>query len=148
MFARQTIRLDGRYEFTDVPAAPGDAIPVEVAVYEFGDNGTPLRVDQTYSQASNLQLPAGAQAHYLGAGSNGFLIDDKRIGNGSAGFYQFRRGLSERFTGDLIIQSVDGRTQSVIGVGKAVCRRQTQQTLIEILQPARQARAHGRERRR
>jgi hypothetical protein len=115
VFARQTIRLDGRYEFTDVPAAPGDAIPVEVAVYEFGDNGTPLRVDQTYSQASNLQLPAGAQAHYLGAGSNGFLIDDKRIGNGSAGFYQFRRGLSERFTGDLIIQSVDGRTQSVIG---------------------------------
>lgn len=115
VFARQTIRLDGRYEFTDVPAAPGDAIPVEVAVYEFGDNGTPLRVDQSYSQASNLQLAAGTQAHYFGAGSNGFLIDNQRIGEGSAAFYQFRRGLSERFTADLILQSVDGRGQSVVG---------------------------------
>jgi hypothetical protein len=115
VFARQTIRLDGRYEFTDVPAAPGDAIPVEVAVYEFGDNGTPLRVDQTYSQASNLQLAAGAQAHYFGAGTNGFLLDKERVGDGSAAFYQYRRGISERFTGDLIVQTVDGRTQSVVG---------------------------------
>ncbi|MCQ4164877.1 carboxypeptidase-like regulatory domain-containing protein [Tahibacter harae] len=115
VFARQTIRLDGRYEFTDVPAAPGDAIPVEVAVYEFGDNGTPLRVDQTYSQAGNLQLTAGAQAHYFGAGANGFLLDKDRLGAGNAAFYQYRRGLSERFTGDFIVQSVDGRSQSVAG---------------------------------
>ncbi|HJU38085.1 MAG TPA: hypothetical protein VJ724_00835, partial [Tahibacter sp.] len=112
---RQTIRLDGRYEFRDVPAAPGDAIPIEVAVYAFGETGTPLRVDQTYSQAGNLQLPAGVNVNYAGVGANGFLLDDERSGSGSTAFYQFRRGVTERVTAEAIVQSVGGRRQSVAG---------------------------------
>jgi hypothetical protein len=112
---RQTIRLDGRYEFRDVPAAPGDAIPIEVAVYAFGETGTPLRVDQTYSQAGNLQLPEGVNVHYVGLGSNGFLLDDNRSGTGGAGFYQFRRGFTDRVTAEAIVQSIGGRRQTVAG---------------------------------
>ena len=112
---RQTIRLDGHYEFRDVPAAPGDAVPIEVAVYAFGETGTPLRVDQTYSQAGNLQLPKGVNVQYAGAGANGFLLDADRNGRGNAAFYQFRRGFTDRVTAEAIVQSVDGRQQTVVG---------------------------------
>lgn len=112
---RQTIRLDGRYEFRDVPAAPGDAIPIEVAVYAFGETGTPLRVDQTYSQAGNLQLPQGVTVNYAGAGANGFLLDTTRNGSGGAGFYQFRHGFTDRITGEAIVQSIGSRRQTVAG---------------------------------
>ncbi|UXI67406.1 carboxypeptidase regulatory-like domain-containing protein [Tahibacter amnicola] len=115
VLARQTIRLDGRYEFRDVPASPGDAIPIEVAVYAFGETGTPLRVDETYSQAGNLQLPKGTTVHFAGAGVNGFVLDANRQGHGNAAFYQFRGGLSNRITAEGVVQSLDGHVQSSVG---------------------------------
>ena len=115
---KRPIQLDGRYEFRNVPAQPGDSLRVEVAVYAFGRPGTPVRVDEYYSQAGNLQLPAGVAVHYAGAGRAGNPLREggDSLGTGGAGFYQYRQGISDRVTLDLIAQDIDGASTAVGGV--------------------------------
>ncbi|MEZ5520803.1 MAG: hypothetical protein R3F08_04935 [Dokdonella sp.] len=112
---RQTIGLDGRYEFRNVPASPVNAIRLEVAIYEFRDIAVPTRVDRAYSQASNLQLPEGTWVSFAGAGLNGRRLDPNDPSTGSAGFYQFRYGVSSALTVDAVVQGVDGRHFGSLG---------------------------------
>lgn len=108
VLVRQTIGLDGQYEFRNVPAAPGDAVRLEVAIYEFRDVDVPIRVDRVYSQASNLQLPEGTLVSFVGAGLDGRRLDPNDHTGGSAGFYQFRYGVSSMLTLDAVVEDIAG----------------------------------------
>lgn len=117
---RQTIGLDGRYEFRNVPAAPGDTVRLEVAIYPFRDVDVPIRVDRVYSQAGNLQLPEGTWLSYLGAGANGRRLDPNDGSVGSGGFYQFRYGLSSALTVDAAIEDVAGHGYGSLGAAASL----------------------------
>ena len=117
---RQTIGLDGRYEFRNVPASTVNAIRLEVAIYEFRDVGVPMRIDRVYAQASNLQLPEGTWVSYAGAGLNGRRLDSLDTAGGSAGFYQFRYGLSPALTVDAVIQGIDGNRYGSVGAAASL----------------------------
>ncbi|HZP65077.1 MAG TPA: hypothetical protein VFB32_02100 [Rudaea sp.] len=117
---RQTIGLDGKYEFRNVPAAPGDAVRLEVAIYEFRDVDVPTRVERVYSQASNLQLPEGTWVSFAGAGLNGRRLDPTDNSGGSAGFYQFRYGVSSSLTLDAVLQDVAGQGYGSAGAAASL----------------------------
>ncbi|MCB1572270.1 MAG: hypothetical protein KDI72_14860, partial [Xanthomonadales bacterium] len=68
-----------------------------------------------YSQASNLQLPEGTWVSFAGAGLNGRRLDPNDPSTGSAGFYQFRYGVSSALTVDAVVQGVDGRHFGSLG---------------------------------
>jgi hypothetical protein len=117
---RQTIGLDGHYEFRNVPASSVNAIRLEVAIYEFRDVNVPTRVDRVYSQASNLQLPEGTWVSFAGAGLNGRRLDPTDSARGSAGFYQFRYGVSSRLTVDAVVQGVDTHRYGSLGAAASL----------------------------
>jgi hypothetical protein len=117
---RQTIGLDGQYQFRNVPASPGDAIRLEVAIYEFRDVDVPTRVDRVYSQASNLQLPEGTWVSFGGAGLNGRRLDSSDDASGGAGFYQFRYGISSALTVDAVVESVNGQRYASAGAAASL----------------------------
>jgi hypothetical protein len=117
---RQTIGLDGQYQFRNVPASPGDAIRLEVAIYEFRDVDVPTRVDRVYSQASNLQLPEGTWVSFGGAGLNGRRLDPTDDASGGAGFYQFRYGVSSALTLDAVVESVNGQRYASAGAAASL----------------------------
>ncbi len=117
---RQTIGLDGRYEFRNVPAAPGDTVRLEVAIYEFRDVDVPTRVDRVYSQASNLQLPEGTWLSFAGAGANGRRLDPTDHSGGSGGFYQFRYGVSSALTVDLAAEGIAGHGYGSAGAAASL----------------------------
>jgi hypothetical protein len=117
---RQTIGLDGRYEFRNVPASPVNAVRLEVAIYEFRDVDVPTRVDRVYAQASNLQLPEDTWVSFAGAGLNGRRFDPNDPARGSAGFYQIRYGVSSRLTLDAVIQGVDGHQYGSLGAAASL----------------------------
>ena len=117
---RQTIGLDGQYQFRNVPASSGDAIRLEVAIYEFRDVDVPTRVDRVYSQASNLQLPEGTWVSFGGAGLNGRRLDPTDDASGGAGFYQFRYGFSSALTLDAVVESVNGQRYASAGAAASL----------------------------
>lgn len=117
---RQTIGLDGQYEFRNVPAAPAEAIRLEVAIYEFRDVDLPTRVDRVYAQASNLQLPQGTWVSFAGAGLNGRRLDPADMTGGGAGFYQFRYGVSSALTVDAVIEGVSGQRYGSAGAAASL----------------------------
>ncbi|MBK6376331.1 MAG: hypothetical protein IPF61_05005 [Xanthomonadales bacterium] len=120
MLMRQTIGLDGRYEFRNVPASPVNAIRLEVAIFEFRDIDVPTRVDRVYSQASNLQLPEGTWVSFAGAGLNGRRLDSSDAARGSAGFYQFRYGVNSSLSVDAVVQGVDDRRYGSLGAAASL----------------------------
>jgi hypothetical protein len=120
MLMRQTIGLDGHYEFRNVPASPVNAIRLEVAIYEFRDVDVPTRVDRVYSQASNLQLPEGTWVSFAGAGLNGRRLDPDDPARGSAGFYQFRYGVSSGLTLDVVVQGIDKHRYGSLGAATSL----------------------------
>lgn len=120
VLVRQTIGLDGQYEFRNVPASTGDAIRLEVAIYEFRDIDVPMRVERVYSQASNLQLPEGTWVSFAGAGFNGRRLDSSDHSDGSAGFYQMRYGVSSGLTLDAVVQGVGGRGYGSVGAAASL----------------------------
>ena len=103
-----------------MPASPVNAIRLEVAIYEFRDIDVPTRVDRVYSQASNLQLPEGTWVSFAGAGLNGRRLDPDDPARGSAGFYQFRYGISSHLTLDAVVQGVDDRRYGSFGAAASL----------------------------
>jgi hypothetical protein len=103
-----------------VPASPVNAIRLEVAIYEFRDVGVPTRIDRVYAQASNLQLPEGTWVSFAGAGLNGRRLDSADSSSGSAGFYQFRYGITSALTLDAVVQGVDGNRYGSIGAAASL----------------------------
>lgn len=116
VFGMALIDLDGRYSFRDVPGRAGAGLPVEVALYEFGRNAVPIRVDNFRSQASALQLPKGSYFHYLGGGALGYPFGNQ-LGSAqeSGAFYQSRVGVTDWLTLDFATQVQDGEQQSALG---------------------------------
>jgi Carboxypeptidase regulatory-like domain len=115
---RQTIALDGRYEFRDVPLVSGGANRVQVVIFDRRELGTPLRVDDVVVQASDLLLPRGGVIHYAGIGRSGNAFDQSQslVDNGGAGFYQVRYGAGDRLTLEMETQRANQINQSVAGV--------------------------------
>ncbi len=111
--ARQVVRLDGYYEFRDV-TLPSPAARVEVLVYDRTATAAPIRTDTYTGQASDRLLPAGAIIHYAGAGLYGNPLSNTDELDGSAGFYHYRHGISDRVSIEAIAQNADSQTYGAI----------------------------------
>ncbi len=110
--ARQAIGLDGIYEFLDVALPSRQLSLVEVLVYERYSQ-VPVAIHQQTQSASDFLLPKGAMIHMGGLGREGNLLRDlldSTEDGGLAGFYQWRYGVSDRFTVEAAVQqSADSR---------------------------------------
>lgn len=113
--ARVPVALDGRYEFRDIPLVRGASTRVDVALYENGSLGAPIRIEDHSGRASDLLLPQGTVLHYLGAGRHGNPLDPDEFRDGSAAFYEARYGLLPGVTLDVAGQHVDGRDTWLAG---------------------------------
>ncbi len=111
--ARQTIGLDGVYEFLDVSLPSRQLSLIEVLVYDRYNPSVPVAIHQQTQSASDFLLPDGAMIHMGGLGREGNLVRDlldSTESGGLAGFYQWRYGLSDRVTVEAAIQqSADSR---------------------------------------
>lgn len=113
--ARLRIPLDGRFEFLDVPVAPGH-VRIEVAVYAPFALGAPQEVLDFSGRASDRLMPEGATLVYAGAGREGNPFDGMVPERGAAGFVTARRGFTGRFTLEAAAQRAEAGDQSVLGV--------------------------------
>lgn len=122
VIARQPIGLDGHYEFRNISPTPSDTGQLQIAIYEFRDMGTPLRVEEVYPEASSLQTPKGTWIQFMGVGANGRAFDAQDPSNGNVGFYQIRYGVREGLTLDALAQTVDGQHYAVTGAAFSLGR--------------------------
>ncbi len=113
VIARQTIGLDGVYEFLDVALPSRQVSQIEVLVYDRYNPSVPVAIHQQTQSASDFLLPRGALIHMGGLGREGNLVRDlldSTESGGLAGFYQWRYGLSDRLTVEAAVQqSADSR---------------------------------------
>jgi hypothetical protein len=112
---RVPVALDGRYEFRDIPLSRGASTRVEVALYENGRLGVPVRIEDHSGQASDQLLPQGTMLHYAGIGENGNPLDPDDFRSGTAAFYEARFGVLPGLTLDLTTQHVDGHDYWLAG---------------------------------
>lgn len=116
--ARQTIGLDGIYEFLDVALPSRQLSHIEVLVYDRYNPSVPVAIHQQTQSASDFLLPKGATIHMGGVGREGNLLRDlldSTEGGGLAGFYQWRYGLSDRFTVEAALQQGADSRQVMTG---------------------------------
>jgi hypothetical protein len=123
LVATRTVRLDGHYDFLDVPLPTRSAARVEVRVYDRFDRAIPVAIHEQSIRASEYLLPKGAVMHQAGLGVAGNFVNDTFFDNqsGESGtdpgaFYQWRWGMSERLTLETAIQRSPDRTQTLAGV--------------------------------
>ena len=112
---RVPVALDGRYEFRDIPLSRGTSTRVEVALYENGRLGVPVRIEDHSGQASDQLLPQGTVLHYVGVGENGNPLDPNEFRSGGAGFYEVRFGVLPGLTLDFTTQHLDGHDYWLAG---------------------------------
>lgn len=118
MVARQTIGLDGVYEFLDLALPSRQLSRIEVLVYDRYNPSVPVAIHERTQSASDFLLPEGAMIHMGGAGRDGNLVRDLLDSRGDselAGFYQWRYGVSERFTFETAVQQTADNRQLLGG---------------------------------
>lgn len=120
--AHQSIGLDGRWEFLDVPLAARRLSRVEILVYDRANLLVPIAIERREVNLNENVLPAGAFLHAAGAGVGGNAADDLFASTpygrrDLAGFYQFRYGLSSRLTVEGAAERVGGQNQALAGFG-------------------------------
>lgn len=113
--ARISIPLDGRYDFRDVDIPRGGTTRVQVALYERGGLGAPIRIEDRSSQVSDQILEQGTVLHYGGFGQRGNPLDDQDLSEGNAAFYEGRFGLLPGLTLDVAGQNLDDQTHWLVG---------------------------------
>ncbi len=116
--ARQTVGLDGVYEFLDVALPSRQLSHIEVLVYDRYNPSVPVAIHQQTQSASDFLLPRGAMIHMGGLGRDGNLVRDliDSTEDGElAGFYQWRYGLSDRFTVEAAFQQDADSRQVMAG---------------------------------
>jgi hypothetical protein len=118
--ARQTISLDGYYEFVDVTLPSRQSSRIEVYVYDRFDMTAPVEVHDHTRGATDQMLSAGASVVMGGVGDSGNYLDqlmsDTAVSGGMAAFAQSRYGLSDRVTVEAAVQSRGGHSQAMAGV--------------------------------
>ena len=101
--ARQTISLDGYYEFVDVTLPSRQSSRIEVYVYDRFDMTAPVEVHDHTRGATDQMLSAGASVVMGGIGDSGNYLDqllsDTSASGGMSAFAQSRYGLSDRERG-------------------------------------------------
>lgn len=113
--ARVSIPLDGRYEFRDLDQPRGTSTRVQVALYERGGLGAPVRIEDRSGTTSDQLLEQGTVLHYAGTGEYGNPLDPDDPFTGAASFYEGRFGVLPGLTLDVAGQRIDGRDQWLAG---------------------------------
>ncbi len=120
---RTLVRLDGNWEFRDVVMPAGNGSRVEVATYSRGVGGTPDAIEDFSAEVGDQLLPRGTWVHFAGAGVEGnplgYEIDGRANGSG-AGFYQYRRGLTDRLTVEAAVQRSSHVDYAMLGAVAAL----------------------------
>jgi len=122
--ASQTIQLDGRYEFLDVPLPSQLSARIETRVYDRFDRAAPVAIREQRIGLSQFLLDQGHLVQLGGIGVAGNWIDGVLFNDTSsvsepdqpAGFYQLRYGISPRLTAEALVQQTDERTQVLAGL--------------------------------
>jgi hypothetical protein len=113
VIARQPIRLDGTFEFREQNLNGGH---VQIAVFDRSNPQVPVRIEEIYEQASDQALPAGAYVHYAGIGTTANPLDPGLRNGHTAGFYQWRQGLTNSITGIAAVIDDGTERRSTAGV--------------------------------
>jgi len=113
VIARQPIRLDGTFEFREQNLNGGH---VQIAVFDRSNPQVPVRIEEIYEQASDQALPAGAYVHYAGIGTTANPLDPELRNGRTAGFYQWRQGLTNSLTGIAAVIDDGSERRSTAGV--------------------------------
>jgi hypothetical protein len=122
IIARQTINLEGSYDFADIPLQSRQLNNIEVFVYERQNPATPIAIHSQTQSASDFMLPKGAVLHLGGVGRDGNLAKNLIDGESgednsrASGFYQWRYGISENHTLEAAAMQSAGNHQGMIGM--------------------------------
>jgi len=105
--ARDIIALDGRFEFRDIDLPSGAVVKIEVWVFEQGQEGSPVDIQDFSGFNTNQTLPAGTLLVQGGAGVDGNLIEDPDSELDASGFFDAQYALTDRLTFQTIYQHAD-----------------------------------------
>lgn len=119
---QQLARLDGQYEFLEVPLNLGTERQIEILIFDRSNPRVPVETRLVRLNASDLLLPKGKSSHLMGLGLSGNLLDDVISTTSSAtqtgqaiGFYQWRQGFSKDFTLEVGLQKTPDAFQTEAG---------------------------------
>jgi hypothetical protein len=101
LVSRRDIKLDGSYEFNEIPLASRQA-RIEIRVYDHHEPGAPVEIIADTLELADLLLDGGQATVLAGAGKRGNAFDllgqDTGFGGGMAGFVFGRWGLNDQIT--------------------------------------------------
>ncbi|MCD4749138.1 MAG: carboxypeptidase regulatory-like domain-containing protein [Thermoanaerobaculales bacterium] len=118
LLARQSIGLDGAYEFLDVPIQSRQLSTIEVYIFDRHNPAVPIAIHEKTQRNSEFMLGEGAVVHMGGLGLSGNLVQqhiDENFSSEFAGFYQWRYGATENFTLETAFQQDAGQSQLMGG---------------------------------
>lgn len=102
--AVDTISLDGRFEFRDVELPSGGLVQIEVWLFERGNEGSPVDVQDFSGFNTNQTLPARTMLWRGGIGVDENLIESNREQNDLAAFMDTQYALTDQLTAQAIYQ--------------------------------------------
>ncbi len=122
------VGLSGEFEFLEVVLPSLRLAFVEIYIFDHHNLSVPLEVRELRVAVSSELLPIGAATHLGGAGmggnlTNGILQSSLDNSQGSTAFYQYRQGITDNFTLEGAIQTLDGVVQGQAGLVTSLFNR-------------------------
>jgi hypothetical protein len=117
---QQQARLDGQYEFLDIPFGLGTDRQIEILIFDRANLRVPIETRVIRLNATDLLMPKASVSHLVGVGLSGNLIDQAITGSNDSlqpvAFYQWRQGFSDNLTLEAAIQKVPEAVQAQAGL--------------------------------